>query len=30
MEDRVADIIPMIDRYPYGPDGKLHPGEAVL
>ena len=30
MEDRVADILPMIERYPYGPDGKLHPGEAVL
>lgn len=30
LEERVADIIPMIERYPYGPDGKLHPGEAVL
>ena len=30
MEDRVEDILPMIDRYPYGPDGKLHPGDAVL
>ena len=30
MEDRVAGIIPMIDRYPYSPDGTIHPGEAVL
>ena len=30
MEDEVAHIIPMIDRYPYGPDVSLKPGEAVL
>ena len=30
MEDEVAHIIPMIDQYPYSPDGSLKPGEAVL
>lgn len=30
MEDEVAHIIPMIDKYPYGPDGSLKPGEPVL
>lgn len=29
MEEAVADIIPMINRYPFGPDGLLHPGIAV-
>lgn len=30
MEKDVAHIIPMIDKYPFGPDGSLKPGEAVL
>ena len=28
-EERAADILPMIRRYPFAPDGRFERGEAV-